>query len=356
MPLEARHQVAHRGDEVVGEPGVGLVFVVGMAVGVERRGIADLDRNGAALQADALHPLGGVLPVDVEVVAHLLAGRLVDHRRVHQLHVQDRRVAVVGGAVGTVDIHLALQQPPVGPHVLGHAAAVRIAALQFLRQAQQVPVLAHPGADRQHDRLRRDVAQVGVQLSDRSSGQVVAGDLDAGENLDAVLGALFGEARHRLARTGVARGMLEVRDLDPVGVEVRPDRLQEALGLLSDVEVGAVAAGVVAFDHRLVVGLLVGLSGGDVADLLESEADRIRLPDVDRMPQDRMQLLRHVEVAHAAAGDAGGAGARAGLVQDDDVLAAALAAPFQLHRQMPGGGEAVHAGADDDETLAFGQD
>jgi hypothetical protein len=100
--------------------------------------------------------------------------------------------------------------------------------------------------------------------------------------------------------------------------------------------------------HALVVGLLVGLADRDVAHLLEAEIDRVRLPDVDRVAEDRVQRAGHVEVADAAAGDSGGAGAWAGLVEQQHVGALAAAGALQLHGEVPGGREAVHAGADDD--------
>ena len=67
-------------------------------------------------------------------------------------------------------------------------------------------------------------------------------------------------------------------------------------------------------DAVIVVGL-VGLAARDVADLLEAEVDGIVGPHVDRVADDGMEGLGHVEVAHAAAHDAGGAGAGSGLVQ-----------------------------------------
>ena len=62
-----------------------------------------------------------------------------------------------------------------------------------------------------------------------------------------------------------------------------------------------------------------------------------------------------VVVAHHAAGDAAGAGRDRGLVDHQDVLAAALALGFQLGGQVPGGRQAVNAGADDDGLDVRGQ-
>jgi hypothetical protein len=68
------------------------------------------------------------------------------------------------------------------------------------------------------------------------------------------------------------------------------------------------------------------------------------------MPQDRVDRLGHVQVAHASARDARRARAGTGLVEDDDVGAGAAAARLELHREVPRRREAVDAGADDDIT------
>src|SRR3546814_14746605 len=96
--------------------------------------------------------------------------------------------------------------------------------------------------------------------------------------------------------------------------------LQEAVRVRAGIDIGAVAAGVLAPGDLVVVVGLVFLADRDVADLLEAEAHGVGHPDVDRMPQDGMQRLGHVEVAQAAAGDAAGAGARPRLLGDDDCL------------------------------------
>src|SRR3546814_17737931 len=69
----------------------------------------------------------------------------------------------------------------------------------FRSLAEHLPVLAHPGAVAQHGDVAGDVALVGLQLGDAAVGDVVAGDLDPGKNLHAVLGALLGEAGDGLA-------------------------------------------------------------------------------------------------------------------------------------------------------------
>jgi hypothetical protein len=137
-------------------------------------------------------------------------------------------------------------------------------------------------------------------------------------------------------------------DVDAVGLEIRPDAPQEVTRILADVEIGRIAGIVLALGDLLVVGQLIGLTRGDVADLLEAEVDRIVPPDVDRVPEDRVKCFGHVEVAHAAAGDAGSTRTGRALVQEDDVAARALAACLELHGQMPGCGQPVHPGPDDD--------
>ena len=97
-----------------------------------------------------------------------------------------------------------------------------------------------------------------------------------------------------------------------------------------------------------VVGGLIGLAGRNVADLLESERDRIAGPHVDRVAQDRVDRLGHVQVAHAAAGDARRAGARTALVHNDHIVAGAVTARLQGHGKVPGGRESMNTGADDD--------
>ena len=105
----------------------------------------------------------------------------------------------------------------------------------------------------------------------------------------------------------------------------------------------------------LVIGDLVGLAAGDIAHLLEAEGDGIAVPHIHRVAHQRVQRLGHVEAAHAAAGDASGAGTRPRLVEDDHFGARALAAGGALHGQVPGGAEAVDAGADDDIGDGFGK-
>src|SRR5262249_47413842 len=83
------------------------------------------------------------------------------------------------------------------------------------------------------------------------------------------------------------------------------------------------------------------------------EIDRVGFPHLHALAQDRVQRLGHVEVAHAAAGEAGGAGAGTLLVDQDHVRAFALAALGQVLGEVIGRRHAVHAGADHDERGAI---
>jgi hypothetical protein len=138
-------------------------------------------------------------------------------------------------------------------------------------------------------------------------------------------------------------------------VEIRPDRFQECFGILARIDVGGIAGRILALVHFLVIGFLVGLAHRHIADLLESEIRRIGLPDIDRMPEDRVERCRHVEIADTAAGDPGRTRTRAGLVDEHDIGTFSLARFFQHHCQMPCCGHSVHAGADDDIGGGFGK-
>ncbi len=104
----------------------------------------------------------------------------------------------------------------------------------------------------------------------------------------------------------------------------------------------------------LVVGDLIFFAAGDVAHLLKSERHRVVGPNVDGVSQDGVNRLGHVKVAHASAGDPGRPCARPGLVQKNDVLAAALAFRLKLHGQVPGGAQPMDAATDDDVGDRFG--
>ena len=85
---------------------------------------------------------------------------LVDDRRVHQLDVQHRRIEVARGAIGLLDVDLAFEQAPVGPHVLAYRGAVGIARVDLRRLAQHRPMLRRPCAEAEHDGIAADVARL----------------------------------------------------------------------------------------------------------------------------------------------------------------------------------------------------
>ena len=169
-----------------------------------------------------------------------------------------------------------------------------------------------------------------------------------------MIAALLGEARDRLTRPRVAAHLLVQDDVDAVRLEVGPDPLQEMLRVAALVEIGRIAHPRLARVQSFVVGRLIRLARRHVPDLLKPEGDRVVHPHVDGMPQDRVNRLGHVQVAHASAGDARRAGAGAGLVEHDDVGARARAAGLELHRQMPCRRQAVDSGADHDVACRSG--
>jgi hypothetical protein len=84
-----------------------------------------------------------------------------------------------------------------------------------------------------------------------------------------------------------------------------------------------------------------------VADGAIRERLGVRLPDRDRVRHQFAHGGLEVVVADDAARDAGRARADAGLVQDEDVFAAAEAAAAEFGGEMPPGREPVDARADD---------
>jgi hypothetical protein len=112
-------------------------------------------------------------------------------------------------------------------------------------------------------------------------------------------------------------------------------------------------------DRRVADLLLLLVDAGDVlvhhlgadlhvADRMIGEGFRIAFPDRDAVRHQAAHGGLEVVVAYHPAGDAGGAGRDPGLVDDQDVLAAALPALAQVLSKVPSGAEAVDAGADDD--------
>src|SRR5262249_54566382 len=142
--------------------------------------------------------------------------------------------------------------------------------------------------------------------------------------------------------------------VDAVGLEVGPDLLEKTAGIRSLVERRRIAYPCLARLQSFVVGSLVGFARRDIADLLESEGDRVGGPDVDGVSQDRVDRLRHVEVAHASACDARRTRAGTRLVDDNDVRARPRMTGLELHRQMPRRRQTMYSGADDDVAHGCG--
>src|SRR5262249_36594939 len=120
------------------------------------------------------------------------------------------------------------------------------------------------------------------------------------------------------------------------------------------------AVGLALDEDRLVADrLLLLVDRGDVlvhhlrADLhvahgMIAEGLWVALPYGDAVLHQPAHGGLEVVVPDDAAGDAGGAGGDAGLVEHEDVLAAALAVLAQVLGQVPGRAQAVNAGTDDD--------
>ena len=292
--FEARHELPHRRRQVIGEFGLGLVFVVIVTIRIGHRIRSDLDRNRAALHTGPVHPFGAVLPVDIRVIGELASGALVDDRGIHQLDMQHRRVKVARGTVRLVDIHLAFQEPPIGPHILAHRRAVGIARLDLVRFSQHRPMLRCPCAQAEHDSVAADIAAIRAHFRHAATRRVVAHDLHAGQHTHAMILALLGETRDRLTRAGIAAHLFVQHNVDAVGLEVGPDFFQEVFRVHALVEVGGITDPRLARVQLFVIRSLIRFTCRHVADLLKAEGHRIVGPDINRMPQDRVYRLGHV--------------------------------------------------------------
>jgi hypothetical protein len=109
------------------------------------------------------------------------------------------------------------------------------------------------------------------------------------------------------------------------------------LGLPQD-QVGLVADPLLALVDRREILHLIAVAERDVAGAVVVERLGVGLPDFHASRHQLGHGGLEVIVAHDAAGDPGGAGRNAGLVDHQHLLAAL--------GEVPGGGEAVHAGPD----------
>ncbi len=347
---------------VLGEPLVGLVGVSEMAVGLNLGGIADRDRDRAALQTRSADPFGRVPGVGVDVVLDHLAVVAV-HGRVHQLDVQHRCVFAVGGAVVDPGRHpdLALEEPPVRPHgVIVRNVTVGVDDVERVGSTEPFPMAGRPRSRADDDLITGDRAGGGF---DRLHGaaahtaagarrciartHVVAGDLDAIDALHSPLLTLLVEAPHHHVGARVPRSVFVEHDIALVGLEVGPDRGQEPMRVVTGVEVARVTGIDLALVELDVVLGLVLFADRHIPDLLETEVDRVGLPHFDAGSQDRVERAGHVQVADTAAGETGGTSAGPLLVDQDDIAALPLAAALERHGQVVGGGQTVNSGTDD---------
>ena len=118
------------------------------------------------------------------------------------------------------------------------------------------------------------------------------------------------------------------------------------MGLLTGVEIAGIAAFNLALIELDVVLGLVLFTDRHIANLLETEVDRVALPHLNTGPQNRVKRTGHVEVTDTTTGEAGGSGSRTLLVDQDDIAALTLAALLERHSQMVGRRHAVDAGTD----------
>ena len=109
---------------------------------------------------------------------------------------------------------------------------------------------------------------------------------------------------------GIAARLFMQDDVAAIGLEIRPERREETMGILAQIEIGRIALIVLAPVQPDVVIFLIGLADRNVADLLKTEIDRIALPDSHALTQNRMQGTGHVEIADTAAGKTRGARTR----------------------------------------------
>ena len=96
-------------------------------------------------------------------------------------------------------------------------------------------MLRCPGPEGPDYRVAVDIALVGGYGLNGSGAGVVAGDLDAGADLDAVLLAFLDQAAEDVPGTDVAADALIEGYVNAVCLEVGPDGGEEVPGFLADV-------------------------------------------------------------------------------------------------------------------------
>src|SRR5207302_2078875 len=100
------------------------------------------------------------------------------------------------------------------------------------------------------------------------------------EDAHAVVAACLGEAGDRLARAGIAADLLVQHDVDAVGLEIRPDVPEEIARVLAVEDLRGIADARLAPLQLVVILALICLAGRDIADLLETEGNRVVGPDI----------------------------------------------------------------------------
>ena len=167
-------------------------------------------------------------------------------------------------------------------------------------------------------------------------------------DLGAGLLRLRGQAQHRLLVEGEPAGALVQADGQAGGAPVAVQRAH-VLGdlLLADVQLGRVADPLLAFVDLDQIALLRRRTERDVAAAVVVERLRIRFPHLDAGRHQLGHRRLEVVVADHAARDPRRAGGDVGLVHDQHALA--------LLREVPGGREAVDAGADDEDGDGVGE-
>jgi hypothetical protein len=151
---------------------------------------------------------------------------------------------------------------------------------------------------------------------------------------------LLGQAEHRLLVEREAARVLVEADGQARRAPVRVQAAHVALdGLGAQVQLAGVADALLALEHLGEVALLAGRAERDVARRVVVQRFGVGLPDLHAGGHELGHRGLEVVVAHDPAGDARGAGGDAGLVDDEDLLA--------VLGEVPGGGEAVDPGADD---------
>ena len=210
--------------------------------------------------------------------------------------------------------------------------------------AQHLPEAGRPGAGCRDQRLAFAPAPGGEHGLDAIGSELEAGHLDALDDARSGRARPLGQVPHRLHGVGPASPTLVEDGLDrrlPVGP--RPGQVLAAAIRPNDQLRLVPSALVLLTDRHQILDLGLG-DRGEVADLPEAVAVRVRLEHLDRLPDEVGDRRGAVVVANDSTGDARGAGADPMLLEDQHVGAAL--------GQAPGRRQAVDAAADDDVACA----